>query len=279
MLAAFRIVFDVVVYRLRRFEMANLVAAVAIMLALGTRPLDLVTRTAFGAGLNVLAYLTNDYCDVEQDLAEGRGPAKFLSEHLRAALGAQIGLALILAGVAAVYDPGLLLALGLGAGICWAYSARLKARPVVDILSMVLWGVAMPLVAFPLGNQLGWLLVVQLGLFSACFETIQVLRDRDEDVRAGVRTSAVAFGARRTRSLARVFMLIAMCYALLVLDRYVGALLLLAVLVPIPREATPEAMTRYWNRIRLSQGVSWLGLLAGVYLRGTTHGWLLSGVS
>lgn len=279
MLAAFRIVFDVVVYRLRRFEMANLVAAVAIMLALGTRPVDLVVRTAFGAGLNVLAYLTNDYCDVEQDLAEGRGPAKFLSEHLRAALGAQLGLALTLAGIAVWYDPGLLVALGVGAGICWAYSARLKARPIVDILSMVVWGISMPLVAFPLGNQLGWLLVMQLGLFSACFETIQVLRDRDEDVRANVRTTAVAFGAERTRWLARGFMLLAMVYALLVLDRYVGLLLVLPVLVPIPAQVTPEAMSRYWNRIRLTQGVSWLGLLGGVFVRGTNHGWLLSGVS
>ncbi|MCA9640203.1 MAG: UbiA family prenyltransferase [Myxococcales bacterium] len=278
MLAAFRIVLDVVVYRLRRLEMANLVAAVAIMIALGTRPLDLVIRTAFGAGLNVLAYLTNDYCDVEQDLAEGRGPAKYLSEHLGAALGAQIGIALILAGVAAWYDIGLLVPLGLGAGICWAYSARLKARPVVDILSMVLWGVAMPLVAFPLGNKLGWLLVIQLGLFSACFETIQVLRDRDEDVRANVRTTAVAFGAERTRLLARVFMLVAMTYALLVLDRCVGLLLVVPVFVPIPRAFDAAAMSQYWNRIRLTQGLSWLGLLAGVYFRGSTHGWLLSGV-
>lgn len=279
MLAAFRIVFDVVVYRLRRFEMANLVAAVAIMLALGTRPVDLVIRTLFGAGLNVLAYLTNDYCDVEQDLAEGRAPAKFLSEHLGAALGAQIGLALILAGIAVWYDRGLLVALGVGAGICWAYSARLKARPIVDILSMVVWGISMPLVAFPLGNQLGWLLVLQLGLFSACFETIQVLRDRDEDVRADVRTTAVAFGAERTRWLARGFMLLAMIYALLVLDRYVGLLLVLPVLVPIPVQVTPQAMSRYWNRIRLTQGLSWLGLLGGVFVRGTNHGWLLSGVS
>ncbi|MEZ4374765.1 MAG: UbiA family prenyltransferase [Polyangiaceae bacterium] len=275
--AAFRIVIDVVAYRLRRLEMANLVAAVAIMIALGTRPIDLVVRTAFGAGLNVLAYLTNDYCDVEQDLAEGRGPAKFLSQHLGAALGAQVGIALILASVAVWYDAGLLVPLVLGAGICWAYSARLKARPVVDILSMVLWGVAMPLVAFPLGNKLGWLLVIQLGLFSACFETIQVLRDRDEDVRANVRTTAVAFGAERTRLLARVFMLIAMAYALLALDRYVGLLLVVPVLVPIPRAFSADAMSQYWNRIRLTQGLSWLGLLAGVYFRGTNHGWLLSG--
>ncbi|MCA9627722.1 MAG: UbiA family prenyltransferase, partial [Myxococcales bacterium] len=198
--------------------------------------------------------------------------------HLGAALGAQIGLAVLLALAAVLYDPGLLLALGVGGGICWAYSARLKARPVVDVLSMVVWGIAMPLVAFPLGNVLGWLLVVQLGLFSACFETIQVLRDHDEDVRAGVRTTAVAFGAEPTRVMARSFMLVAMLYALLVLDRYVGVLLLVPVLVPIPREVTAEHMSRYWNRIRLTQGVSWLGLLAGVYLRGTNHGWLVSGI-
>jgi len=282
MTAALRILFDVASYRLRRLEMANLAAAVAVMLALHTPWLDLVLRTAFGAGLNILAYLTNDYCDVEQDLAEGREPAKtrFLHEHMGAALAAQLGLGALLALAALLYDPGLLLALGLGAGVCWAYSAKLKALPAVDIFSMVVWGIAMPLIAFPLGNHLGWVLVLQLGLFSACFESIQVLRDHEEDVRANVRTSAVVFGPQATRRLARVFMLAAMLYGVLVVERYAGLALAVALLVPQPKVTEDAAaVSRYWNRIRLVQGLSWLALLAGVFLRGTNHGWLSSGVA
>ncbi len=281
MTAALRILFDVASYRLRRLEMANLAAAVAVMLALHTPWLDLVLRTAFGAGLNLLAYLTNDYCDVEQDFAEGRELSKtrFLREHLGAALGAQLGLGALLAAAALLYEPGLLLPLGLGAGVCWAYSAKLKALPAVDILSMVVWGISMPLIAFPLGNKLGWLLALQLGLFSACFESIQVLRDHDQDARAGVRTSAVVFGPEATRRLVRICMLLAMLYGVLVVDRYAGLALAVALLVPQPGAAEDTgAVSRYWNRIRLVQGLSWLALLTGVFLRGTNHGWLSSGV-
>ncbi|MBX3181266.1 MAG: UbiA family prenyltransferase [Polyangiaceae bacterium] len=277
MRAALRIVFDVLVYRLRRLEMANLAAAVSVMLALGTALPDLLLRTVFGAGLNLLAYLTNDACDVEQDLAEGRAPEKtrFLYEHRRAALVSQLALFALLAAFALAYDPGLLLALVTGAGICWVYSAHLKRYPQVDIASMVLWGVAMPLVAFPLGNGLGWMLVIQLGLFSACFEAIQVLRDHDEDQRAGVHTTAVELGPKATVVLIRCFMLLAALYASLVLDRYVGPLLALVVLLPAPALAVPAAVTKYWNQVRLAQGLGWLGLLLGVFLRGDAHGWLM----
>lgn len=274
--AALRIIADVVVYRVRRLEMANLVAAVAIMLALHTRPADLLIRGVFGFGLNLLVYLTNDYYDVNQDLAEGRAlnKTRYLKQHLRAAAGAQWALVGVLACIAAVYDWGLLVPLLVGGGMCWAYSVRLKAKLGADIFSMAVCGAALPLVAFPLDNYLGWGLVLQLALFSAGFETIQVLRDHAEDSVAGVNTTAVVLGVQRTRWLLRVLLLLSAVYAVLVVDRWVGLGLMLPLFLPLPKQINAQTAAKYWDKIRLTQGLSWLALLLSVYLREASFGWL-----
>ncbi len=178
--AALKIIVNVAVFRLKKLEMANMFAAVAIMLALRLDWDDMALRFGFGLLLNLLAYLTNDYCDVDQDLASPNKNTKsvrFLKEHMGAALGAQIGLAVVLAGIAIWWSPGLLVALVAGAGICWVYSWKLKRLPYVDVLAMITWGAAMPLVGVPLDSALGWILLGQLALFSACFESIQVIRE------------------------------------------------------------------------------------------------------
>ena len=262
--AALRIVLDVLVYRLRRLEMANMVAAVAIMLALRTPWTDLAIRSVFALVLNVLAYLTNDYCDVHRDLAGGRAPKKteFLRDHMGAALGAQLALGALLVAIAAAHDLGLLVPGILGALLCWVYSAKLKITPYADIAAMIAWGVIMPLVAFPLDHRLGWLLVTQLALFSACFETIQVIRDHDEDRAAGIETTAVRLGPKRSLALARTFMVLSAVYATLVLHRYLGPALLVAPLLPFQ----PGDESKYWTRIRLVMGLVWLGMLVTVYV-------------
>lgn len=274
MSAALRILSDVLAYRLRRLEMANLVAAVAIMLALHLSPFDVVVRTGFALLLNLLAYLTNDYFDVERDLVGGRDPAKtrFLAEHMKEALYCQLGLAVALAILAVVFRPGLLLAGVAGAGLCWAYSARLKLVPFADVASMTLWGVVMPLVAVPLDSGVGWLLLGQLGLFSTCFELIQVVRDRDEDAAAGIETTAVRLGVPRTLALARGAMLAAALYATLVLNVYAGPWLLLAAFLPFDA----SHVERYWTRVRLVFGIVWLVTLAWIWLTQATLGALVN---
>ncbi len=268
--AAFRILFDVLAYRLRRLEMANMVAAVAIMVALRLSPADIAVRTGFALLLNLLAYLTNDYYDVERDLIGKREPATFLAAHLRAALGAQIGLVVVLLGVALLWSTGLVVALAAGGGLCWIYSARLKQTPYLDVLAMAAWGVAMPLVAVPLGSAVGWSLLGELGLFSASFELIQVARDRDEDAAAGIVTTAVRIGAARCLTAARVMMLVAAVYATLVLHRYLGLAVLGAALL-----APGADVARYWNRVRFALGLVWLATLAWVFIEGGTAGLLI----
>lgn len=273
MLTPFRILFDVAVFRLRRLEMANLGGAVSVMLALGLALPELAYRTAFALLLNLLAYLTNDYCDIDRDLATGRADAKtrFLAAHRRAALHAQIGLAAVLAVAALVTRPGLLVALVLGEGLCLWYSAHLKRVAFADLVAMAVCGGAMALVAVPLDRLLGLVLVIELGLFSGAFELIQVLRDRSEDAAAGTRTTAVVLGERGTLWLLRGTILLAAGFATLALHRFLGPLLLLAALLPY---RAGEARS-HWNRLRLVFGLVWLGIVVTTVLDTRTHGlWL-----
>jgi 4-hydroxybenzoate polyprenyltransferase len=274
--AGIKIVADVVAYRLRKLEMANLAAAASIALALRLAWGEVLLRTAFAFGLNVLVYLNNDYFDVADDLqaaSKDSAKSRFLADHMPAARAAQWVLLCTLA-LAALTDrgAGLLLPLLFGSGACFWYSAQLKRRPWADILSMMVWGVSMPMCGAPLGSALGVALALQLGLFSGVFETIQVLRDRDEDERQGLRTTAVVLGPRRTLMLARALMVAASAYALLVMQPIAALISMSALLVPF-REHAAE---RYWNQVKLVCGCAWLVISAFIYSAGHSGGLLLA---
>lgn len=264
MRAEFKIAADVAWYRLRRFEMANLGAAGAIAVALALPWGDVFVRLAFGALLNVLVYLNNDYLDVAEDAVsptKDQDKTRFLAEHRGAALRAQLGLLALLGLVAWLWGGGLVWPLLLGGGICWAYSAVLKHRPFVDVVAMMLWGVTMPWVAVPPDSAAGWALLLQLGLFSGVFETIQVMRDHDEDRDTGVRTTAVALGQARTRWLLRGLVVVAGLYAAVQFGWWLGLLPWSVLLLPIP----DSDLSGYWNRVRLRLGLTLLIECALVY--------------
>jgi 4-hydroxybenzoate polyprenyltransferase len=271
LLAALKIVTDVVLYRLRRLEMANLAAATAIALALRLPLLEVVYRTLFGFALNVLVYLNNDYVDVHIDLESSDKDApktRYLFDHLRAAYWAQWGIAAALAAVAVAYDPGLLVALVGGGGICIWYSVQLKRVPFLDVLAMMIWGLGMPACGVPLHVALGWCMAFQLALFSGVFESIQVMRDAEEDAVEGLRTTGVVLGKEKTLRLARAIMVAVTLYAALVLQP-VAALVSAAALV-IPFD--PNQVTRYWTRVKMVYGIAWLVICAWVFLRGGSAG-------
>jgi 4-hydroxybenzoate polyprenyltransferase len=265
--AELKILIDVAWYRLRRFEMANLGAAMLIMLALRLPVFEIVARLVFGALLNLFVYLNNDYLDVEDDAASptkaGRKVA-YLQNHKPQAMRAQLGLLGLLSGFAVVWGGGLLAALALGAGVCWIYSAKLKRMPFVDVLAMIVWGVAMPMVAVPPGHADGWWLLAQLGLFSGVFETVQVMRDHDEDARLGIRTTAVALGVVETKWLGRALLVASGVFAALVFHPLLVAGPVAAAFLPVHR----GAYDRYWNRIRLALGGTFLLECAIVYFAG-----------
>ncbi len=272
MLVGLRIVIGVVVFRLKKLEMANLAAALAIALALRLGFIDVGVRLAFAFALNIVVYLNNDYIDVELDLNstnKDTSKSSYLAQHLRAAFWAQVVLVVLLSAGALAYDAGLLFPIIVGGGICWWYSAILKRRPFWDIIAMMIWGLAMPMCGSPVERTLGWCLAAQLGLFSGVFESIQVMRDADADAaQADVRTTGVVLGKLRTLMLARVIMVTCTAYAALVMDWRAAVVSAGALVIPF----TPQDVAKYWTRVKLVYGVTWLVICAVVFLQQRSSG-------
>jgi len=271
--AAFKIVSDVLIFRLRKLEMANLAAATSIAVTLGLPFGSVVWRTLFALVLNVLVYLNNDYIDVAVDLQSGNKDnekSRFLHNNMRAALVAQLSLLTLLATAAFLYDHGLLVPLIAGGGVCLWYSAQLKRQPIADVMAMVIWGVTMPLCGVPLEDMLGLggALALQLGLFSGVFECIQVMRDADADALEGLRTTGVVLGQRRTLMLTRALMVSCTLYALLAMHPVAAAISVAALMVPF-RLNQQEA---YWTRVKLIYGITWLAICAFVYFNEQSSG-------
>lgn len=269
-----KILLDVAVFRLRRFEMANIGGALAIAVACHLSWVEIGYRGLFAFLLNLLVYLNNDWYDLDDDLASaGKDQTKnaYLAKHPRAAVVAQLGLLAALLVMALTWGGGLLVALLAGGGVCWAYSAGLKRLPIFDVLAMIAWGVAMPLVGLAPGHPEGWLLLGQLGLFSGVFESIQVMRDRDADQTAGVRTTAVVLGLERARMLTRALMIIAGLYAGAMFSWWIAPLPIVAALLPMPTPDDPhDSIGGYWNRVRIVLGLTLLAEAAFVYVSGLT---------
>lgn len=263
------------VERLKRREMANLGGVATIALVLSAPPQELASRLALAAALNVFVYFNNDVLDAAVD---AQTPAR-RQDHARAILdnrgAAWLAQAILLAAIvtsAAWFGGDTLCAVLAGGGVCLAYSAWLKRRAYADVVAMLVWGIAMPSLGFEHDRSVGWILAGQLGLFSACFETVQTLRDRTSDQAAGVRTTAVALGPNGTRALLRAFILLSSVYAAAMVSPWVAPVVAAAVFVPLHEDRLPTA----WDRIRVLFGVAWIAAAAAVYLQGGTHGAFLS---
>ncbi len=271
--AVLKVILDVARFRLARLEMANLAAAVALMLTFRLGVGELAGRFVFGVLLNLLVYLNNDFHDLGDDLASNSRDAektRFLHANYGAAIVAQVGLLAVLIVIALTWRIDLFVPLILGGGICWAYSYSLKRVPGVDVLAMTIWGLSMPLVGFPLDRVAGWVLVGQLGLFSTVFESIQILRDRAEDAAQHTRTTAVLLGEFATRRIIAGALIVAGAYAVACLSTWAGLAVMAGVLLPIG-----DDIPRYWNRIRLLCGLAFVAECATLYATGHTQGlWL-----
>lgn len=274
LVAVFRILRDVIVYRIRKREMANLASSLTIMLAIGLSFEDAAIRFAFAIALNIAVYLTNDIYDVRADLVSAGKDTKkaaYLRDHLASGWVAVLAPVAVMAGIALTWNRELLVTLVAAAGVCWAYSARFKRVPFVDLPTIFVCGVAGSMVAFPLNHMLGWCLAGLLGLFAACFQTVQMVRDHDDDAAFGTQTTAVALGPKATIMLQRVLLIAAAVYASLMLHRWIGLAIALTVLLPF----RADQANLYWNRIRVALGISWLAIVTWLIASESSHGWLL----
>ncbi len=270
---AWKILADSAGYRIKKREAANLFTSITLAVALSLPWGDVAYRLLFGAVLNVWVYLLNDCFDVDVDVkAEGRdhARARFLADHRNIGFLTCAALVAILGVMAALHSAGLVVALVSTVVVIVAYSAWLKRRPYVDILSMAGWGLSMAFVGFPLDSSAGWRFAGLLVCLCMVTEAVQVLRDEPSDRLAGVRTTAVVAGPKATTILAKVLMAASAAYAALFLHRYVGLALLLGILVPLG----VERASRSWDALRVLFGLVWLSLLALYFVTGELSGWL-----
>jgi len=272
--SAFRLVADAATYRLSKREGGNLATSMTLALALALPIGDVAYRLLFGIVLNLFVYLLNDCIDVRIDLvAEGRDVerTRYLHEHIRAGWVVVGMLGALLAALSAAHSVGLFATFVVNAVLIAAYSRWLKRLPVVDILAMAGWGLAMAMVGFPLDSRAGWRFAGLLAILCAVTEVIQVIRDSSSDRRAGLRTTAVVLGIGPTVATGRFLMFAATIYTFLMLNQIVAVGFLLALLVPFDE---PDA-TRSWDRLRVIFGIVWLALLFCFRFDFGPGGWLM----
>ena len=273
--AGFRVVLDTAAFRLSKREGGNLVTSTTLALALALPIGDVAYRLVFGILLNLFVYLLNDCFDVRIDLvASGRDAerTRYLHEHIRVGWAVVFVLGASLAVLGAAHSVGLLVAFAANAVLIILYSRWLKRLPVVDVLAMAGWGVAMAMVGFPLDSLAGWRFAGLLGILCAVTEVIQIVRDASSDRRAGLRTTAVVLGVGPTVWLARGLILAAAGYTFLMLDSIVAAALLPALILPLDESKA----VRTWDRLRIIFGIVWLVLLICFRFDFGPGGWLMT---
>lgn len=274
--SAARLLADSAVYRVSRREGANLFASMTLALALALPIGDVAYRLVFGVLLNLFVYLLNDCIDVRIDLvASGRDVerTRHLHEHIREGWAVVLILGALLAVLGAVHSAGLLAAFAANTFLIAVYSRWLKRLPVVDILAMAGWGLAMAMVGFPLASVAGWRYAGLLAILCAVTEAVQIVRDVSSDRRAGLRTTAVALGVGPTVWIARGLIVAAAGYTFLMLDSIVAWALLPALIVPLDESGA----VRSWDRFRLIFGGVWIALLIGLRFHLGPGGWLIAG--
>jgi len=274
--SAFRLLADSATYRVSRREGGNLVTSMTLALALALPIGDVTYRLLFGILLNLFVYLLNDCIDVRIDLvASGRDVERTrrLHEHISEGWAMVIVLGAPLAVLGAVHSVGLLVTFVINAVLIAAYSRWLKRLPVVDILAMAGWGLAMAMVGFPLDLSAGWRFAVLLAILCAVTEVVQVVRDFSSDRRAGLRTTAVVLGIGPTVWIGRGLIFVAAAYTFLALNPIVAVALLLASLVPLDESNA----VRSWDRLRIIFGLAWLTLLICHRFDLGPGGWLVGG--
>lgn len=274
--ASVRLLADSAAYRVSRREGGNLVTSMTLALALALPIGDVAYRLLFGIVLNLFVYLLNDCIDVRIDLAaSGRDVERTrrLHEHIREGWALVIVLGVALALLGAAHSVGLLVTFAVNTVLIAAYSRWLKRLPVVDILAMAGWGLAMAMVGFPLDSSAGWRFAVLLSILCAVTEVVQVVRDCSSDRRAGLRTTGVVLGIGPTVWIGRGLILVAAVYTFLMLNPIVAVALLPALLVPLDESNAIRA----WDRLRIIFGLAWLALLICYRFDLGPTGWLVGG--
>lgn len=260
----YKLLSDAIVDRLKRMEANSLVTNFLLLAAFHFPFLDFAVRMLVTFVLNTLVYFINDFIDVEVDLAaenKDHRKALYIQRHKKTAFALIVclGAGLILGTL--FYSRSVCFGVIVALWVIFLYTDYFKNMPFLDVFGCFVWGVAMAWAAIPDFSAQGVRLILLIGLFTACFEIVQCVKDYEFDKKYQLRTTPIVIGIPKAFLLLRVLLVAASLYAVFVLRFKFGLLLLLPIFF-----RTDQRMEIYWMKLRVVFGVVWLGLMVRQFL-------------
>ena len=167
----------------------------------GLPPIDLIVIFAVGTFLmRAAGCVVNDYADRDFDSGVARTAQRPLATGA-VSTNAALGVFFVLAFLALT----LLLYLntltrwfavaGLGIAVAYPFMKRWTHLPQVVLGAAFSWGIVMAFAAVQSQvHEAGWLLFVASVLWIVAYDTMYAMVDRDDDVRVGIKSTAILFG-------------------------------------------------------------------------------------
>lgn len=259
-----RLLGDTAKDRLQRLEANTILGNFLLLIAFHFGFIDFLIRMGITLYLNLLGYFINDYIDVEVDLAnkdKDHEKALFIKEHKKAAFALILCMGSALLIFCLFYSISVCLGVIMLLLIVTIYTDYFKNRPFWDVIFIGLWGLALSWIAIPDFSLSGIKLILLLFIFGCCFETVQTLKDYEEDKKFGLATTPIVIGVHNTFILLRVLYIGAALYTILVLKEFVGIL----IVVPLFFNRG-QNMSVYWTKLKILCGVVWLIIMVRIYL-------------
>ncbi len=260
----YKLLRDAIVDRLKRMEANSLVTNFLLLAAFHFPFADFAARMLVTFVLNTLVYFINDFIDVEIDLAadnKDKTKALYIQRHRKTAFALIVCLSAALILSTLFYSRSVCFGVILALWVIFLYTDYFKNMPFLDVFGCFIWGVAMAWAAIPDFSAQGVRLILLIGLFTACFEIVQCVKDYEFDKKFQLRTTPIVIGIPNAFLLLRALLVAAALYTVFVLRFKMGFLLLLPILF-----RPDQRMETYWMKLRVVFGVVWLALMVRQFL-------------
>jgi len=259
----YKLLSDTAKDRLMRLEANTILGNFLLLIAFHFSFFDFIIRMAVTLYINVLGYFINDFIDIEVDLAskdKDQSKALFIKEHKKTALALILCMSTCLVTATLFYSQSVCFAVIMLLFIVTIYTDSFKNKAFWDVIFIGLWGLALSWVAIPDFSWQGIKLIVLLFMFGCSFETVQTLKDYEEDRKFGLTTTPIVIGVQKTFLVLRILYVTSALYAIFVLKEITG----IFILVPL-FFSTTQSMATYWTKLKIVCGIVWVVIMVRLY--------------
>ena len=266
----YKLLADTAKDRLVRLEANTILGNFLLLIAFHFSFTDFIIRMVITLFINVLGYFINDFIDIEVDLAskeKDKSKALFIKEHKKTALALILCMSAGLVTATLFYSQSVCFAVIMLLFIVTIYTDYFKNKAFWDVIFIGLWGFALSWIAIPDFSWQGIKLILLLFIFGCCFETVQTLKDYEEDKNFGLTTTPIVLGVPETVLILRILYIASALYAFFVLNEIVGILILIPLFF-----STTQNMGTYWTKLKLVCGVVWMVIMVRLYFHSLPPG-------